>query len=73
MRAISLGLNFSWLVVGVLVIEGIRLQVKGERNGQGCLMRWYPGQRVGVVVLYNAAGGAAAAERIAHLALGGGA
>jgi len=33
-RAISLGLNFSWIVVGVLVVEGIRVQVLSEPPAQ---------------------------------------
>ena len=34
-------------------------------------MRWYPESGLGIVILYNSATGADAAERIAHIALGG--
>ena len=66
MRAISLGLNFSWLVVGVLVIEGIRLQVLSEPPAQAAtigiaamlaalnLINWESalGSNVGTVLLW---------------------
>jgi CubicO group peptidase (beta-lactamase class C family) len=50
---------------------GDRVEVWDSGAGQGCLMRWYPGSRDGVVVLYNSATGSEAAQRIAQLALGG--
>ena len=40
-------------------------------TGAGCLMQWYPEARCGVVVMFNSETGLPAAERIAHLALGG--
>lgn len=50
---------------------GPRMQVQETTSGTGCLMRWYPSNRTGIVVLYNSATGRDAAQRIAHLALGG--
>jgi len=50
---------------------GIRVQVADVSMGSGCLMRWYPQTRNGIVVLFNSATGLEAAERLAHLALGG--
>jgi hypothetical protein len=50
---------------------GTRAQVDDMTSGTGCLLRWYPASRCGVVVLYNSATGGEAAERIAHIALGG--
>lgn len=46
-------------------------QVSSVRQGVGCLMRWYPDARCGVVILFNADTGLPAAERLANLALGG--
>jgi CubicO group peptidase (beta-lactamase class C family) len=51
--------------------EGLRVQLTDEAYGLGCLLRWYPEHRDGVVILYNCEGGQEAARRIAHLALGG--
>jgi len=63
----GLGLNLSVKHSTV----GQRMQVAETASGIGCLMRWYPAARTGIVVLYNSATGRDAAERIAHLALGG--
>ncbi len=53
-------------------VEGeTRVQVSDTSAGMGCLMRWYPASRDGIVILYNSATGADAADRIAHIALGG--
>ncbi len=46
-------------------------QVSSVRQGVGCLMRWYPDSKCGVVILFNADTGLPAAERLANLALGG--
>ncbi|MCP3904341.1 MAG: beta-lactamase family protein [Planctomycetes bacterium] len=50
---------------------GPRVDVADVTNGAGCLMRWYPQERCGVVVLFNSEAGTDAALRIAALALGG--
>lgn len=50
-------------------------RARGESDAQfagvGCLMQWYPAAGCGVVVMFNSEAGLPAAERIAHLALGG--
>jgi CubicO group peptidase (beta-lactamase class C family) len=51
--------------------DGVRMEIAGSHAGQGCLVRWYPEHGSGVVILFNAEDGGEAAERIAHLALGG--
>lgn len=51
--------------------DGVRMQLDESASGIVCLARWYPAQRLGVVVLCNSASGKDAAERIAHIALGG--
>jgi CubicO group peptidase (beta-lactamase class C family) len=51
--------------------SGSLAQVDDVASGTGCLLRWYPAMRCGVVVLYNSATGQEAAQRIAHVALGG--
>ncbi len=50
----------------------VRLELTDVVDGMGVLMRWYPQQRRGVVVLFNSETGPDAALRIAHTALGGG-
>jgi len=50
---------------------GVRVQVSDVAIGTGCLLRWYPQTRSGIVVLFNSATGLPVAERLAHLALGG--
>jgi hypothetical protein len=50
---------------------GTRVEVADVSMGSGCLMRWYPQTRSGIVVLFNSATGMQAAQRLAHLALGG--
>jgi hypothetical protein len=50
---------------------GRRVQVFEITDGVGCLMRWYPRTRSGIVVLFDSAIGGPAAMRLAHLALGG--
>jgi hypothetical protein len=40
-------------------------------DGCGSLVRWYPAERCGIVILFNSDTGIDAARRIAHLALGG--
>jgi CubicO group peptidase (beta-lactamase class C family) len=50
---------------------GPRVQVADVTAGVGCLIRWYPEGRCGVVVLFNSETGPPAALRIAALALGG--
>jgi CubicO group peptidase (beta-lactamase class C family) len=50
---------------------GTRVQVADVASGIGCLMRWYPESQCGVIVLFNSETGFDAAERIAHLAIGG--
>lgn len=50
---------------------GMRIEVADMVCGIGCLMRWYPQARSGVVVLYNSATGHPAAVQLAQLALGG--
>ncbi|MHC5114107.1 MAG: serine hydrolase domain-containing protein [Planctomycetota bacterium] len=50
---------------------GPRVDVADVTDGAGCLMRWYPTERCGVVVLFNAEAGTDAALRIAAMALGG--
>lgn len=60
--------------LGVRVREtefGRYVELIDVRYGVGSLLRWYPETGSGVVVLFNSATGSAAAERIAHLALGG--
>jgi CubicO group peptidase (beta-lactamase class C family) len=52
-------------------VDGPCFELAEERGGTGCLARWYPDERCGVVVLYNAETGAEAARRIAQLVLGG--
>jgi len=51
--------------------HGTRLQVADVVSGTGCLMRWYPENKSGIVVLYNSETGRQAAECIALIALGG--
>ena len=50
----------------------VRLELTDVVDGTGVLMRWYPQQLRGVVVLFNGETGPDAALRIAHTALGGG-
>lgn len=50
---------------------GVRFQLDEAASGIILLARWHQPSRSGVVVLCNAATGRDAAERIAHLALGG--
>jgi CubicO group peptidase (beta-lactamase class C family) len=50
---------------------GRRIQVVDRTDGQGCLLQWYPSNRSGIAVMFNSATGVEAAERIAHIALGG--
>ncbi|UCD75000.1 MAG: serine hydrolase [Phycisphaerales bacterium] len=47
------------------------VDMTGNANGVGCLVRFYPRRGVGTVVLFNSETGLEAARRIAHLALGG--
>ena len=51
--------------------DTLRMQLHKVSHGVGVLMRWYPSQRSGIVVLYNSETGHEAATRIAHQALGG--
>lgn len=51
--------------------DALRMQLHKVSHGVGVLMRWYPSQRSGIVVLYNSETGHNAAIRIAHQALGG--
>jgi len=51
--------------------SGLRVQAADVTGDAGCLMRWYPDSRVGIVVLFNSSTGRPAALRIAQLALGG--
>jgi CubicO group peptidase (beta-lactamase class C family) len=51
--------------------SGQRIQLVDTTGGQGCLMRWYPQRRSGVVIAFNAADGVQAAEHLAQIALGG--
>ena len=51
--------------------HGTRVQVADLVSGIGCLMRWYPENKSGIVVLYNSETGRQAAECIAQIALGG--
>lgn len=51
--------------------SGRRVQVFEVGEGVGCLMRWHPRQRSGVVILFNSESGGDAAQRLAHIALGG--
>ena len=51
--------------------DALRMQLHKVSNGVGMLMRWYPSQRCGIVILYNSETGHDAAIRIAHQALGG--
>lgn len=51
--------------------NALRMQLHRVSNGTGVLMRWYPSQRSGIVILYNSETGSEAAIRIAHQALGG--
>ena len=50
---------------------GTRIEVADMVCGIGCLMRWYPQARSGVVVLHNSATGHPTAVQLAQLALGG--
>lgn len=47
------------------------VEMRDSDRGQGVLMRWYPEAKIGLVVLYNADGGAPLADHLAQLALGG--
>jgi len=47
------------------------MQMDESSSGIVLLTRWHPQTRRGVVVLCNAVTARAAAERIAHIALGG--
>ena len=51
--------------------DALRMQLHKVSNGVGVLMRWYPSQRCGIVILYNSETGNEAAIRIAQKALGG--
>lgn len=51
--------------------DGPCVQLADNIGGIGCLMRWYPRSKNGIVVMFNAETGPDAALRIAHLALGG--
>ena len=51
--------------------DGVRMQMDESSSGIVLLTRWHPQTRRGVVVLCNAVTARAAAERIAHIALGG--
>lgn len=67
----ALGLGYG---LGVRVREtafGRCAEVRDSDHGQGVLMRWYPDAKIGIVVLYNADGGAVLADQVAQLALGG--
>ena len=50
---------------------GSCVEMTGNANGVGCLVRFYPQRGMGAVVLFNSETGLEAARRIAHLALGG--
>jgi hypothetical protein len=50
---------------------GLRLQVADVDAGLGCLLRWYPEHRRGVVIMFNGETGDDAALRLAQRALGG--
>ena len=55
----------------VQTADGVRMQMDESSSGIVLLARWHPQTRRGVVVLCNAVTARAAAERIAHIALGG--
>jgi hypothetical protein len=48
-----------------------RMELIEVSGGAGCLMRWYPATGDGVAILFNSATGIEAAQRLAHIALGG--
>lgn len=50
---------------------GRMIEMRSNDHGGGALIRWYPEQKSGVVILFNSDTGMDAAERMAHLALGG--
>jgi CubicO group peptidase (beta-lactamase class C family) len=78
-NAVDFAAQLDQLVAGGLALAfdvhetsaGPRVQVMDGSAGVICLMRWYPSARAGVVVLCNSADVIAAAERLAHIALGG--
>lgn len=60
--------------LGVMVIDtphGRCLEIIDLEDGCGSLIRWYPAEQRGIVILFNSDTGVDAAKRIAHLALGG--
>lgn len=57
-------------VTSDVTARGDRLQVADVAGGVGCLMRWYPEEGSGVVIVFNSVTGSDAALRIARLALG---
>jgi len=60
--------------LGTMVIDtphGRCVEIVDLGDGCGSLVRWYPAERCGIVILFNSDTGIDAARRIAHLALGG--